>query len=295
MAGAIALTGATGFLGGRLARALLAAGHPVAALVRADSPNLARLPAGVTPVPYAGACEPLIAPLRELGVEALIHAATCYRGEHAPADVGPIVDANLRFASEALEAACQAGARRLVNLGSTWQTYESEGYRPVNLYAASKEAFERIIDYYVDAEGVAAVSLRLTDLYGPDDPRRKLLGLLLDLPAGEALAMSPGEQQLDLLHVDDAVAAVRRALELTTTPGQHACYAVVSGQPLTLRALVAEVSRARGLELAIDWGGRPYRRREVMRPALHLPALPGWQPTIPLATGLAALARSTDV
>ena len=87
-----------------------------------------------------------------------------------------------------------------------WQHFGTPDYRPVNLYAATKQAFEDVLAYYADAQGIAAVTLELYDTYGPGDPRRKLIRILFEAArSGEPIQLSPGEQVIELLHVDDAV------------------------------------------------------------------------------------------
>jgi nucleoside-diphosphate-sugar epimerase len=136
-----------------------------------------------------------------------------------------------------------------------------------------------------------AVTLKLFDTYGPADRRRKLLTLLLEASErGERLAMSPGEQRIDLLHVDDAVAAFAAAAARLDelADGTHECYALGSGRRPTLKELVALLAGA-GAPVEVEWGGRPYREREVMEPWSGGQPLPGWQPRIRLEDGLAAL------
>jgi nucleoside-diphosphate-sugar epimerase len=59
-----------------------------------------------------------------------------------------------------------AGIRRLVNAGTTWQHYLGQVYDPVNLYAATKQAFEAILKFYTSTRDFQAITLELTDTYG---------------------------------------------------------------------------------------------------------------------------------
>ena len=93
-----------------------------------------------------------------------------------------------------------------MNTGSYSQHYGGRAYSPVSLYAATKQAFQDILQFYCEVRGLRAVTLELPDTYGPDDKRPKLFSLLDRVArSGETLQMSPGEQLLDLLHVDDVV------------------------------------------------------------------------------------------
>ena len=102
--------------------------------------------------------------------------------------------------------------------------------------------------------------------------------------------MSPGEQMIDLVHVDDVVEAfVLSAQRLVSgTVEGHERYAVSSGRPIKLRELVELFVRVTAGPLAIEWGGRPYRDREVMIPWNTGSPVPGWQPKVGLEEGIQA-------
>ncbi|MCL0069470.1 hypothetical protein M1N85_02030 [Dehalococcoidia bacterium] len=66
----------------------------------------------------------------------------------------------------------------------------------------------------------------------------------------------------------------------------HESYAVSSGQPISLKELVRTYEQVIGKEVPIQWGGRPYRPREVMVPWNKGDKLPGWEPRVALSEGI---------
>jgi nucleoside-diphosphate-sugar epimerase len=163
----------------------------------------------------------------------------------------------------------------------------------VSLYAATKQAFEALLDFYIDAHGFRAITLKLFDTYGPRDPRPKLLSLLATAAAtGVALDLSAGEQLIDLVYIDDVVEAFVLAGQrlLSGASGASETYAVSSGSPVPLRQLVAQYAAVTGAQLNLRWGARPYRAREVMVPWNTGAALPGWAPTVSLEEGFRRVA-----
>jgi nucleoside-diphosphate-sugar epimerase len=180
-----------------------------------------------------------------------------------------------------------ADCKTLINTGTSWQHFENNEKRPVNLYAASKQAFECMARYYSDAHGMKVVNLKLYDTYGNGDTRPKLFATLKRIASsGESLAMSPGEQLIDILHVDDVVHAFCVCLQKLPDLPQWSSYAISSGNPLPLTELVAAFEQAIGKKLNIDFGAREYRPREVMVPWNTGQTLPGWRPLIDLQTGI---------
>lgn len=274
------VTGITGFIGGRLAQRLLADGWVVDALVRPGS-DTGALPEAVTlhTVEDGQDLTPVIAAARP---DIVFHLASLYLAEHRPDQVEALVRSNILFPALLVEAMAANGVTRLVNTGTAWQQFRGEAYLPVNLYAATKQAAEDLLLYYADARDLSVVTLRLFDTYGRGDKRRKLIQILIDAAiSGEALAMSPGEQIVDLTHVDDVVEAfVLAAQRLFDAPAPLKDMFLLSGERYTVKALADVVAQATGRPVGAEFGGRPYRAREVMDPiAAGERILSGWTRT----------------
>ncbi|VWX32686.1 NAD(P)-dependent oxidoreductase [Limnobacter sp. 130] len=284
------LTGATGFIGSNLARQLVNHGWHVHVLVRGDS-KLDALKDIQTSIHFHQVTENienLADTLREIQPTCVFHIASLFLAQHTPNQINQLVQSNVNFPTQLLEAMRLAGVKRLINTGTSWQHFENSDYDPVNLYAATKQAFESIIQYYIEAHGLKVCTLKLFDTYGANDPRPKLVALLWKTAReGTTLDMSPGEQLVDLVHIKDVVEAYCRAADLldTQTTG-HVRYGVSSGNPMKLRDLVEAFERATNQRLPINWGGRPYRDREVMRLWRDYQTVPGWRPKIPFEIGI---------
>lgn len=292
----ILITGATGFLGHRVTAALLADGHTVCAVVRASAAGAARHGElrGVTPLVDDGHSD-LAGALQRVGpCEGVVHLASLFLASHRPADITPLLTSNLLFPVRLLDAAARSGARWFVNTGSVWQHYGGRDYSPVNLYAATKQAFETLAQYYVEAHGLRFATLALGDTYGPGDVRPKLLNLWCRAAAdGKPLAMSGGHQPIDPIEVTDVAAAyvalVGQIGGAAWEAPPLATFAVSSGTSRSLRELAAQFEAATGRSLSLRWGARPDRPREMTTPWQGAPCVPGWRPQVPLREGLARL------
>ena len=288
----ILVTGGTGFVGGHVVRGLLDDGHTVGAVIRTGSAR-DRLDPRADACLYDGSTEALAAAVRSFAPDAVVHAATHFVAEHKPDDLVPLVEANILFGCQLLDAMRRVDVGRLVNFGTSWQHFgPGDGYRPATLYAATKQAFEDLLAFYVDAHAFRAITLKLTDTYGPGDRRAKLLPHLLAIAGtGRTLSTSPGGQVVSFVHVFDVVEAVRVALERTVAGQSAEAFAVAGDEDMPLRALVERVEAAIGRPLTVDWGAKPYRDREVMTPWRGT-RLPGWGPRVTLAEGLKALVEA---
>ena len=279
------VTGATGFVGTALVRRLVTDGWTVDALVRRPD---ADLPAGVTAHVIPDEIGGLIALVGDLAPSHCFHLATAFRGVHTAADIAPMIEANLGFGTALAEAAARVPDLRFVNTGTVWQHFDAATYSPVSLYAATKQAFADLLVFYAEVEGLAVHTVELTDTYGPDDPRAKLIPFLLRAGAeGTPLQMTDGTQLIDLVHVEDAVGA----LLATAAAPAGTTYGARGDGAITLRELVDRFQAATGLTLTVEWGARPARPREMLRPWMTADPPPGWSPSIRLDDGLRALVR----
>lgn len=285
------VTGATGFVGSNLVRGLLNKGWMVDVIVRPSSSLeiFVDVKNNLSIHVFNGEMEQMSEIVLKSSPDVVFHVASMVVGEHESEQVVRIVSSNITFGSQLLEAMSLNGVSKFINTGTYWEHYENKHYSPVNLYAATKHAFQSILQYYVEAKGIKAVTLELFDPYGPNDPRPKLVNLLIRIAeTGESLAMSPGEQKIDLVHIDDVVKAyivVAKRLIDCKVEG-HEIYGIGSGQPVTLKDVVAIIERQTGRKLNIEWGKRDYRSREVMLPYNGYDCIPGWRAKIKLYNGI---------
>jgi nucleoside-diphosphate-sugar epimerase len=295
----ILVTGSTGFVGGHLVKRLLDERHEVHLLVRPSTDldtfkdNLHRLVSHR----HNTTTKSMIQIVESAQPDAVIHVASLFLGEHQSENVDDLIQSNVLLSTQLAEAMAVNDVKLLINVGTSWQHYENADYNPVNLYAATKQAFRSILSFYVETGKLKVINLELFDTYGPNDQRGKLFALLHRLrKTGDSLAMSPGDQQIDPIYIDDVSQAFVVALNRLRA-GQvnsEETYSVKSDAPVQLRELATIYEEVTGSPLNIEWGGRPYRAREVMQLWSRGETLPGWSTNISLREGIKKVTE-TDV
>ena len=287
------LTGVTGFIGKKVAEKLVRGGHEIHALVR-KLPDDSFFTAG--DIHYHVIAESSIKEIvSEVKPDVVIHIASMFLAEHHHGDIEDLINSNVTFPTQLLDAMSLVGVNNFINTGTSWQHYNSDSYNPVNLYAATKQAFEDIIKYYTEAKKIKCITLKIYDSYGPEDMRGKLISLLDRLAISQdVLAMSKRKQKLSFVHVDD----ISRAFEIAINniykalPGYNVAYGLPGSECVSLKELVSIYEECNKCKLNITWGDRQYREREVMLPAENLRILPDWKPVISLSEGLDRSKRS---
>ncbi len=244
------LTGATGFVGAAVARALLARGHRLRVLVRANSDrrNLAGL--DVTPV-VGDLADPATLPAAVAGCRYVFHVAADYR-IWVP-DPAAMMRANVAGTEALLRAAHAAGVQRIVYcssvaaLGLTADGTPADETTPVSeatvigTYKLSKYRAEQAVLRLVRDEGVPAVIVNPATPIGPRDIKPTPTGrIIVDAAAGRMPAYV--DTGLCVVHVDDVAAGHLLALER----GQIGERYILGGENLSLRELLAQVAAETG-------------------------------------------------
>lgn len=286
----ILVTGATGFIGQHLTKALIKNGHSVFALARSGSQrdNLAPEIELIEIPDNQGDLEKIFEREKFDGV---IHLASLYLMSHKPEEIENLIDSNIKLGTKVIDAATKAKVGFFINTGSFVQHYNSEPYNPTNLYAATKQAFQDVLKFYVETTTTTFVTLELFNTFGPGDTRPKIFTLWDNaIKEAKTIDMSPGEQTIDINYIDNIVDGYLEAIKLVTTEpvGQISgkSYSLMSKERMTLKELAKVFSEEMGDNLKINFGTLPYRERETMIPMDRGELLPGWEPKVSLREGI---------
>jgi UDP-glucose 4-epimerase len=251
----ILIIGGAGFIGLNLAEQLLATGRAVTILDRAPPPRSARdafapLPGRLTIETGDIADQAHLRAMIARHRDGVIYGAAITAGPQREArDACTILAVNLGGLVASLEAAREAGVRRVINLSSA-TAYGAAGTRhaqliedetpedPRALYPITKFAGERFCARLAELWGADIRSVRLSGVFGPweyDTGLRDTLSpqwqILKALTAGER-AILPREGYRDWLYSRDAARAVIALLDADRLA--HHLYNIAPGAPSAL-------------------------------------------------------------
>jgi nucleoside-diphosphate-sugar epimerase len=295
----VMITGGTGFVGTHLVSHLAARPGYRVGVIKRPSSQVSWSPEAAARVECFDAQpdgENLPGILASFQPEVVVHLASLFLGQHRYGDIKNMVEANIGFGTQLLDAMARADVRLFLNTSTHWE-HQAGGtkYRPANLYAATKKAFEDILVYYAKTHHLTAVTFKLFDTYGPFDRRRKLFSFFKEaIGAKTPVDFTPGEQELDLLYVRDLARAYEAGLQYLRSKKDdgYEAFFVGSGQKRTLRQVAGVFEKAYQQKLNINWGGRSYREKEIMKLDFDLrPTFQAlsWIPEFSLEQGMAAI------
>ena len=263
----ILCTGAAGFIGSRLVPTLLHERHSVAVLKRKTSAlkQLETHKDNVTVYDYVN-YQDIENALQNYKPDLVIHLATLYINNHSKEEVQSLIDSNILFGTYILEAMQNTGVGKILNFGTRWQHIDNQRYNPANLYAATKQAFADILCWY-NKNGIISKTLELCDTFGKNDTRKKIVSLLIDACQNKkSLDLSPGEQILDILYIDDLIDYVLDNIEKYSFFDNQTVQII--GTEIQLKDLGMLIEKQYGVKDFLRWGAKSYRKNEVMQPPL---------------------------
>ena len=246
----ILVTGATGFVGSAVLRALAGRGETLRALARASSPR--RNLEGVACEVAVGDMTDLAAMTRAMeGVRFVYHVAADYR--LWARDPDQIRRANLAGAETVMKAALAAGVEKVVYTSSVAtlraadaatvvdETAPLEEAEAVGAYKQSKVAAERLVERMIADEGLPAVIVNPSTPIGPRDIKPTPTGRMV-LEAAQGKIPAFVDTGLNLVHVDDVAEGHLLAMQKGRIGERY----VLGGKDMSLKAMLADIARLTG-------------------------------------------------
>jgi nucleoside-diphosphate-sugar epimerase len=245
----LAVTGAGGFVGGHLVRALRARGDEVLPLVR----NVASSsPSGSRPLR-----DVLDAPTALDGLDAIVHAAAV-RHRHGVGEAAyrasnvDLVERLVRVAAGRVRRFVYVSSVGVYGFPAMIPIDESFPYAPVTTYSRSKVEAEGLVRRVATEVGVEHVIVRPTIVYGAGDTNGMLDKLARMIRAGTYLVVGDGANTLHHTHIDDLVRGLLLAAEAPSAKDED--FVLAGPETITLQRLSELVAKA---------VGRPLRRPHI--------------------------------
>ena len=246
------VTGATGFVTGTVTLQLLARGDEVRALVRDASRAQTLARAGVDL--FTGDLSDGAALNRGMaGVDAVVHGAAMYEVGIPPSRRPAMLAANVTGTEHVLEAALNAGVKRVayissvVVFGNTQGQVVDESYTrtgPFTSYYEETKARAHDIALQFAARGLPVSIAQPGQVYGLGDSSG-LGGLMRDFVRGRLPFVPFADTGLNLVHVEDAA----RGIVLVLDRGQVGQGYVLGGEIARVADAFAALARITGRDL----------------------------------------------
>lgn len=196
----------------------------------------------------------------------IIHLATCYINAHDSDNIDELFQSNIIFGTKVIEAGVIAGCKKIINTSTIWEYYQNKKI-PVNLYAATKSAFDQILNFYYSSNDLVIITLYLSDTYGEFDKRKKLIPLLLkEMNSSKTIKLTSGNQKLELFHIEDIINLYKETIKkILKIKNPTKANFFPKGEQKSIRELILLYQKCISSRLKFKFNALPDRQREVFK------------------------------
>lgn len=274
MAMKVALTGITGFVGMNLMPQLLALGSDYEFLtlnIDVDEAECKYPRAQYTNFRHVHTTD--LDALVKFNPDVVLHLATITTAANNTEIIHPMLAANIEFGVLLLDALQRCdNFKLLVNTGSFAEfRLGPDHFDSAYLYTATKTAFRAFVAYYAGlGKGFKYITAVPYSVYGGTMTVKRLFDYMAEsLDAPTPVDMTAGEQVLDFIHVNDVAGffayVVAHTEEFMVLPENGMDFHLGTGVGTSIREVATLMEMVSGKHCNINWGGRPYRERDIMK------------------------------
>jgi len=279
----IVITGASGFIGLHLCRALLDAGDDVHAMCRSQ-PRISDAHLSWHKVDLTN-LEATRSAFWGLDADQVFHLCSYAQGERELGLISPTFRSELQATINVLTTAMETNCKRLITAGSLEEPASDEAAS--SPYAAAKAASRIYARMFHRLYRFPIVMTRIFMVYGPGQPIKKLIPHSIStMLRDETLRIGSPERKVDWIYVDDLV---RGLLAVASTPGlEGKSVDLGSGKLVKIREVVETIQSIICPRAHVEFAESPKRAFEQVRTADQSAtyALTRWSPEVALDAGL---------
>ncbi len=160
--------------------------------------------------------------IKNLKVNYFINFAAIYKNKHEYNDIPNFIESNILFPTLIYDLIAKK-TKKIINFGSMMQHNESTKLASQNLYAASKNAFEMICNYYSYKEiKTRFYHLKLYESFGKNDNRKKLIPIIIENYKKKKITKILSKKlELNIIHINDIINAIMVLLKNNIKPGSY--------------------------------------------------------------------------
>ena len=279
----ILITGATGFIGQKLLKRLTDQHHKVAIHARKQ---LHEVDSNV--LVYIGALNHFQKEIIAFSPEYVFHlAGSSIYPKNAEEEV-ELWSANVLYGNTLLSILKEIPGLVFVNF-TTSLAYDGTELYPFSYYALTKANFVQSLHYFTRYYNFRVFNLILYTIYGKGDKTKRALNYILDsLVASKPISMSPGEQLMDFIHVDDVIELCLQLLENKPHKKIEEIH-VGTGRGTTLKQAAQLIASLSHQKANIHFGSIPYRKEEKMVNIAPISQNRFWNSSVEIETGFLSL------
>ena len=209
-----------------------------------------------------------------LMINTVVNLAGKYSFDHRVIGVNELLLSNVVLPARVAAAVSGVGAQvHWVQASTFMQHFKGVDRAPTCFYASTKQSVEDILHWF-ESEDFRVTSLVFPHIFGEEDPRDKLINLLLrSVKSGSKIQLSSGTQVMDLVHISD----ITKAIELVLLDkGPAGRWQITSGKAIRVAEIVEYIRSTSDNALNGQFDKSLDRAMDCYELWLNAPILPNW-------------------
>ena len=210
--------------------------------------------------------------LKNIKVDIFINFATLYSNNHTHSQISNFINSNILFPTLIYDLISDK-TKKIINFGSMMQHHKSEELVSRNFYAATKNAFEMIGNYYKGGRNKTKFyNIKFYESFGSDDEREKILpSIIRNYKKDRVTKILSKKLSLNIIHTDDIINSIMTLLNNNIKPGS---YCIKNTYNIKIYKLINFLNKKLDKKIKVKYGNKLITSNYYN----NLKILPKWKP-----------------
>ena len=210
--------------------------------------------------------------LKNIKADYFINFATLYSNNHSHSQIVDFIESNILFPTLIYDI-INNKIKKMINFGSMMQHSKDEKLVSKNLYAATKNAFEMIANYYVNKNNKTKFyNIKFYESFGDNDKRKKIIPTIINNYKQNKITKIISKQlALNIIHTDDIINSIMILLNNNITSGT---YCIKNTNNIKISQLIDMLNKVLNKKIKVKYGNKSITSNYYN----NLKILPYWKP-----------------
>ena len=210
--------------------------------------------------------------LKNIKVDYFINFATLYSNNHSHNQISSFIDSNIIFPTIIYDSISYR-SKKMINFGSMMQHSKTELLTSKNLYAATKNAFEMIGNYYANINNKTQFyNIKFYESFGDNDARRKIIPTIINNYKKNLMTKIISKQlALNIIHTDAIINSIMILLNNNLESGS---YCIKNDHNIKISNLISTLNKGLSKKIKVKYGNKSITSNYYN----SLKILPKWKP-----------------
>ena len=210
--------------------------------------------------------------LNSIKVDCFINFATLYNSNHTHEQISNFINSNILFPTLIYDA-IHKKTKKIINFGSMMQHSKNKNLVSKNFYAATKNSFEMISNFYSTINNKTKFyNIKFYESFGSDDSRKKILPTITrNYKKNIITKIISKKLSLNIIHTDDIINSI---LILITNNIKSGNYCLRNNKNINIKDLINSLNNNLDRKIKVKYENKPVKSIDNA----YIKILPKWRP-----------------